>query len=474
VKIELDTSPPAPTPGESSPRDASRWFGLSVAALGLSGALAVVLLVGRVVALAPSSNLDVDFARRALVVHVNHAVIVWFLAFIAGLFHLIPGARPRIPAGIAVAASSLGIALFTIRGFGRREPLLSNYVPTFDDPLFLAGLALFTAGVTLTLIDRRLFLDANRADADGRQALLPPTARDAVRGSALAYFLALLTIGGAYLTLDPAGSPLIYYERLFWGGGHVFQVACVLAMLAVWSLLLVELTGAEATSRRQAVAMYALLLWPVLFGPAVTLTRRSGTLFTRMMQWGIFPVVSIILICTAFAMARSRHKLRGRLLTPAFTALATSMALTIAGFLVGALSAAPTTLVPAHYHLSIGAVTVSFMGGLFVLMPRLGWPVLTPRVAAWQPPLYGVGQAVFAVGLAVAGFWGGASRKTYGGEQPIDRLSQTIGFAAAGVGGLVAMACGVLFVVIVARGVLAARSERRSPMDRADPGRSPG
>jgi len=446
---------------ESPARDAARWFGLSVAALGLSGALAVVLLVGRVAALFPETGVDVDFARRALVVHVDHAVLVWFLAFIAGLFHLIPGPRGGKATGIALTTAVAGAVLFTVRAFARPVPLLSNYVPVLDDPLFLAGLGLFALGVALAFVDRRWIYDDDR---DG-PALLPPSACDAVRFAAAAYVVALLTIAGAYLTRDPSLPAQVYYERLFWGGGHVFQVACVLAMLGVWGLLLDEIAGVRATSRRTALLLYALLLWPTLFGPGITLTNRSGTLFTWMMRLGIFPAVSVFMVAALMALARSRERWRGRFLTPAGTTLATGMTLLLAGFVLGAMIAADTTLVPAHYHLSIGAVTVSFMGGLFVLMPRLGWTVATPRLATWQPLCYGVGQGMFAGGLAVAGYWGHATRKTYGDEQIVDRISQTIGFAAAGVGGLVAMISGVLFVVVVVRGVLATRADRRRSTD---------
>lgn len=453
---EYDSHRPGPARDESPARDAARWFGISVAALGLSGALAVVLLVGRVAALFPQTGVDVDFARRALVVHVDHAILVWFLAFIAGLFHLIPGPRGKT-VGLALATAVAGAVMFTVRAFARPVPLLSNYVPVLDDPLFLVGLGLFAFGVALAFVDRRWIHDDDRDDASP----LPPSSRDAVRFSAAAYVVALLTIAGAYVTTDPSLPAQAFYERIFWGGGHVFQVSCVLAMLGVWGLLLDELAGVRATSRRTALVLYALLLWPTLMGPGITLTNRSGAAFTWMMRLGIFPAVSVFMIAALIALAKSRDVWRGRFLTPAGTTLATGMTLLSAGFVLGAMIAADTTLVPAHYHLSIGAVTVSFMGGLFVLMPRLGWAIVTPRLAVWQPLCYGVGQGMFAGGLAVAGYWGNAARKAYGDEQTVDRISQTVGFAAAGAGGLIAMVSGVLFVVVVARGVQAARAERR-------------
>jgi hypothetical protein len=68
-----------------------------------------------------------------------------------------------------------------------------------------------------------------------------------------------------------------------------------------------------------------------------------------------------------------------------------------------------------------------------------------------QPLVYGVGQATFATGLAIAGFWGGAARKSYGAEQPIDASVVKTGFVLAGIGGAVALIGGALFVGLVTR-----------------------
>src|SRR5690606_38344535 len=114
----------------------------------------------------------------------------------------------------------------------------------------------------------------------------------------------------------------------------------------------------------------------------------------------------------------------------------------------GAAITGDTTLTPAHYHVSIGAVTVSFMTTLIVILPKLGAPIRRPRLAIWQPLLYGRGQTVFALGLAIAGFWGSAARKAYGGSA-VSATAERIGWIIAAVGGLLAFAGGVAFVSII-------------------------
>ena len=83
--------------------------------------------------------------------------------------------------------------------------------------------------------------------------------------------------------------------------------------------------------------------------------------------------------------------------------------MTVLGFILGAMIRADNTLVPAHYHMSIGAVTASFMAGMLVLLEPLGAPLRGARArgwAVWQPLVFGIGQAIFALGFAIAGLAG--------------------------------------------------------------------
>jgi hypothetical protein len=62
--------------------------------------------------------------------------------------------------------------------------------------------------------------------------------------------------------------------------------------------------------------------------------------------------------------------------------------------------------------------------------------------------LYGIGQFAFSLGMFIAGSYG-MGRKTYGVEQHLRNTGQTIGMWVMGGGGLVALAGGFTFVVIV-------------------------
>jgi heme/copper-type cytochrome/quinol oxidase subunit 1 len=134
-----------------------------------------------------------------------------------------------------------------------------------------------------------------------------------------------------------------------------------------------------------------------------------------------------------------------------------SAALMTVGFVLGACIRGSNTMVPAHYHAAIGAVSVAYMALAFRVLAALGRPVPAgrpARLAALQPAIFGAGQTVFAIGFAIAGN-AGMGRKMYGAEQHARTAAQTAGLAVMGLGGLVAVLAGVLFLWVVAKALRA-------------------
>jgi hypothetical protein len=201
-----------------------------------------------------------------------------------------------------------------------------------------------------------------------------------------------------------------------------------------------------------AAVLLVTLVVPWLFAPLLALAgtasapHREG--FTTLMRWGIFPVVLVFAGHALWVLVPALRRGTVRLAHPAVLGFGASLLLTLTGFGLGAMIRGPTTLVPAHYHASIGAVTVAFMAVTPALLQRLGWSIphgRLSRLAAVQPALFGAGQLIFAVGFGAAG----SPRKVYGSEQAARGLAETIGLTVMGVGGLVAVAGGALFLIVV-------------------------
>jgi cytochrome c oxidase subunit I len=455
---------------EADRTQARAWVLLAALSLMLAGALSLLLVVART---PPLDRLVGDplFFKRALVVHVDLSIVVWFYAFIAGLFRLLParGRSPlaRVAPPLALVAMGVLVTVALVPGV---QPLLSNYVPMLDHPLFAAGLLLFAVAIALALVDPRLLPHGGGVAGTG---LLPEAALPAVRGAAVAVLLALATFFVTWLHTPRSLPAADYYEALYWGGGHILQFASVAAMLACWVTLLTPVLGRAPLHRKESAALAALLVVPVLSAPLLALKDPTGPAyllgFTRLMQFGIFPAVVLALgLCVrALVQAGRRGALApGWARDARLWAFGVSACLTVLGFVLGALIRGSTTMVPAHYHAAIGAVTAAFMAVTYHLLAPFGMPLPTERLrrlARVQPVLYGSGQAIFATGMALAGAHG-MGRKTYGAEQVRRTLAETVGMGVMGLGGLVAILGGVLFLVLV---VSAWRASARTP-ERAD------
>jgi hypothetical protein len=435
---------------------ARRWLALALGVLVFAGIFSLVVVIGR---MPPFDRLVTDplFFKRGLVVHVNLALVAWFYSFVAALLFLLPGG-PRVGwiARHSALLGAVGVFMMLLAAaLPGTEPVLSNYIPMIDHWLFGCGQLTFGAAVIASFLDRRLLPGKDRRAPFFE---IPGSAQSGLRATALALLLAAATFAVSRANLPAGVSPHVHYELLVWGGGHVLQVACSLAMISVWLILLTSALGKSPVSRRAATALFAAMLVPWLISPLLaiqgTWTSSYRVGFTNLMQWTIFPVVSIFLILCATAVIRTWREggtTRVSVADPRISGFLVSAGLTALGFGLGAAIRDSNTMVPAHYHAAIGGVTVAFMTVTYLMLGAFGLAIPTPRLrraAAWQPLVYGVGQMVFAAGFALAGAYGMA-RKSYGAEQAQRGLAESIGLGVMGFGGLVAVIGGLLFLVVV-------------------------
>lgn len=434
---------------------ARRWILLAVSCLILAGLLASSLVVARTPGLDRLVG-DPLLFKRALVVHVDLSIVVWFYAFLAGLFALVPSTAQRSPlARLSPGVAAIGVALLVGAALvPHAQPVLSNYVPVIDHPLYAAGLIVFGAGVLFALFDPRLWPGHEPEHGAVR---IPEATRVGLRAAALCVIAAAVTFFAASLGVPHTLTPEAFYEVLFWGGGHVLQFASEVAMLAVWCWLLTPVLGQAPLTRTQATWVFGLLLLPALAGPVLALQDPSAGAyrlsFMRLMQFGMLPGLGLawVLIGRALLQAHAAGALHRSRRDPRWWAFLVSAALCVTGVALGALIRGSTTLVPAHYHAAIGAVTASFMAVTYLLLEPLGMPLPSTRLrrlAAVQPLLFGLGQFVFALGFGFAGAHG-MGRKAYGVEQAGRTLPETVGLLVMGAGGLLAVAGGLSFLWIV-------------------------
>lgn len=426
------------------------WLLLAALSLVFAGIFALLVALARTPVAQDMLPLGKDHIYVALVGHVVLAVVIWFLAFEGFLWTYASSAA--LERGVASPILSWASLVFSYAGmgfvvasavFGLGPAELANYVPVLVSPVFYAGLVLFGAGILLAIVNA--FAGILSARLDGK--IMPvETFGMAVAGAAVISALACFAFSGYFQFAT--GKAFFDAERFFWGGGHLLQFANTVSMVTVWIFLARLSLGASPLGARLTKALFVFYLLFIIPAPFIYLMHDTSTqahkdAFTFIMRWGLGPATGVFMLALV---ARIFSSARRDWSNPAFS----SLVLSIATFLIGgaiALDISGTnTKIPAHYHCVIGAVTIAFMGFFYELMPLLDKKVYSKKMASVQPYLYTAGVLLFAAGLYIAGGHG-VARKTYGAAQNLDNIWKLVAMSVMGLGGLVAIAGGITFVV---------------------------
>lgn len=453
VSMPLPCMKAAPSFTLAVPLDARRtlargWLWLGLLALIGSGVFSVLLVLART----PGINRmlpGADFFRTALVIHVDLSVLVWFIA-VAGLLWSINGTRAGIAWGwISLALAGVGTGIMSIAAFvGPGEPIMANYIPVLDSRFFIAGLLVFGLGVTVLVLRSLIGAPKVGLMSDGSSAL-----RFGINASVVATAVALMAFGWSFAVLPQSLGGKAYYEILFWGGGHALQFTWTLLMLVAWMWLASACHARILLSPRLTVLMFALALATVFVTPYAYLAYDVATvehrnLLTWAMRLGGGVAIAPIALALWFGL-RGASEI-DETTRPLRAALISSMILFAAGGVIGTLISGNNVKIPAHYHGSIVGVTLAFMGLVYHLLPQLGYGAIRGKLATAQPYLYGVGQLMHITGLVWSGGYG-VQRKVAGADQVLRSAGETAGMGLMGLGGLIAIIGGLLFVVNVIR-----------------------
>lgn len=437
----------------SQPRPLSRyWLFLGVVALAIAGLFSLVLVVARTPAIS-ELPLFKNLFHQALVVHVDLSVLVWFLAIACMMWSLLASpSKPSFPwleeaALICYALGMLALTLSPLDTAG--APLMSNYIPVIMSPVFFMALSLLFCGTALMLA--RLFTAREWMSWERPLQL-------AIDSSGLIAAVALMSFIWSYRQMPPAIDGQQYYEMLFWGGGHVLQFLHVQILMVCWILLMRALKSDFTVHPFLYKAMLIVGPGAALLVPFVYLTTTVDSadhrdFFTTAMiiANGVAPLLLCLTLVPALWLARGLRKSAQRAL---WSSLFMSVLLFLYGGALGWLISGQNVVIPAHYHGSIVGVTLAFMGAAYLFLPYFGYEDVSRwRLAYWQPIVYGGGQLLHITGLAWSGGYG-VLRKTPG-VSPELALDIKIALGFMGLGGLVAIIGGFMFVIVVWKSVRA-------------------
>jgi hypothetical protein len=432
-------------PEDNVRRLAIGWLLLALGALVVGGLFTVLIVLSRTPYFQDIIPW-VDFFHTALVVHVDMTVLVWFLGFAGVLWSLNTSVRCLKCAWLGLALAVAGTVVISMAPFfGAGDPLMNNYVPVLQHPLFLVGLGIFGIGFTVLVLNGLVFSHSVGLTISGDGAL-----RFGLYTALIAAIVSVVILIVSYFDMPEVATGAYYYELLFWDSGHTLQFVHIQLMLVVW-LWLTTITGISLKlTPRIALIIFAIGLLPVILTPLVYMMFDLGSAthkeaISQLMQYGGGLAALPIGLMIAFGFLQTN--LRNIKASPEFNALVSSMLLFGVGGVIGFMISGSNVTVPAHYHGSIVAITLAYMGITFHLLPRLGFRHVG-RTATWQPVIYASGQLMHVIGLVWSGGYG-VQRKTAGAAQGLDNMERMVSMGIMGLGGLIAVIGGIMFLVIV-------------------------
>lgn len=426
------------------------WLGMSIVSLAIAGIFAVLLVIARSPVVQDIFHLSGMF-HHALTVHVNLSVLVWFLSGSCMIWHIFAEGRKYVLDNLLFYASIIGVLLIIISPFiGASDALINNYVPIITNDYFIAGIVIFLSAIFVQSIIIIVRLLVAKLDySSSYEELMGITSLS----SSVIYIVSFAGLVIAYMQLESIKDDLYledYYEYLFWGGGHIMQILYTQIMLIAW----VWLATISGFIPKRIAIYHAVFLFNILicipnilvfvFYPADAIDNRI--LFTDLMKHllGLSPMVIGGIIVWWLVKNWSYAKM-----SPLRWYLIWSIILFALGGAIAWRIDGINTIIPAHYHGSIVGVTLALMGLIcYILSSYNCLSHDRNQFLTLQPTIYGVGQIMHILGLAWSGGYG-ALRKTPGAMESVEGKAA---MGLMGLGGLLSVLGGILFVYICAHG----------------------
>lgn len=493
---------------ELDPRDrrllsAFALVGLVILCLG--GLFALLMKLVRTPAL---SVLSAQVYYQSLTGHGILMFIFW-LGFIQTAFLIVAGTvlvRRRL---WSYRMGWTGLGIMTLAAFLALVAVLRGTSVTYNVPvplsrqfggtwLILLSYILLSIGMLVIVVD---FILTMLAAVEHKWSLdcwaaffrdLPISTFAAIAGLFIAVpglLAALNTFGGALMwSLGRASIDAAAYRMNWHIVFHIYHYIPALTLVGV-AYVLVEATADAHSIYAKQLAKALFLMYPIFVPPTFiyhllvdpTLPPNVKTVGTVLSLLVGVPTLLHTFIILGMLESRMRGAGYGRIAwlrrlpwgNPAFASLTVGfLTLFIGGTMAYLLLQAPlaamlhnTFFVPAYIHpIAGGGANIIYMGALYLSLPvLLGRRLWGLRLARVQPYLMGLGLTIMAVFGAAAGLAGVPRRYAALAAGSPERWTVLLN-VALGIGAMLALTAGVLFVVIVA--MTALFGERvSSPLD---------
>ncbi|ASI47962.1 cytochrome C oxidase subunit I [Anaplasma ovis str. Haibei] len=414
---------------DSNAKTCRGWVLVGVHALGISGILSILVVFLRMPFL---KSVIVDADRvfgLSLVLHVDLSVIVWLCSMSSALISMTVHHKPRY-LGHCWMVAAVGTAFMVLSALlGDAVPVKSNYVPVIDHWFFFIGLGLFCCGVllnTLPSVTRRRHQHTDFPMLVG------------IHGMSAMMTAAVFCFITAYSVTDKNLESLVFYERVFWGAGHLLQGVFGQAFLVV---ILLKIRHGRFTHPYLISTVFAINALSVIIASAAHIVYPLDfALLAEFFTWHMRIAEAVV---PAFLIVFASSNLRTLLQRDNRHLLYSTVMFTY-GSILGILSMHGTVTIPAHYHGCVVGMTAAFMGFVYLMMPQFGYRAVSQTWQNIQLLVYSAGQMLHITGLELLG--------GYGALRKVTHLPDAASAAARycfSVGGAMAIMGGFLFVMLV-------------------------
>jgi len=414
--------------------------------------LAIGGLFGLLVALTrwPAVHiLPADLFYLALTAHGADVLVFWIIFFEIAILYFASSvllncrlAAPRW-AWLAFALMLVGSLMANVAVLqGESSVMFTSYVPMKAAPHFYLGLILFAVGalIAVFVFFGTLVVAKQEKTYEGSVPLV-------TFGAIVAAIIAVYTIASGAIILVPtflwslgliSNIDSVTYKLVWWGFGHSSQQINVSAHVAVWYAIAALTVGAKPLSEKVSRSAFLLYILFLQLASAHHLLVEPGI----SSEWKVFNTSYALYLAVLGSMihgmsvpgaieaAQRRRGFTQGLFgwlrkapwgNPAFSGMALSVVMFgfiggISGVVLGTeqinLIMHNTLYVPGHFHATVvTGTTLAFMAVSYLVVPLIFQKeIMFPKLAQWQPYLFGIGALGVSLFLMGAGTLGVARR----------------------------------------------------------------
>jgi cytochrome c oxidase subunit 1 len=465
-----------------------------------------ILAIGVVLTRWPAIHwLEADTFYQVLTAHGIDMLIFWIIFFEIAILYFCSStllrcriATPNI-AWAAFALMLIGAVMNNVAVYqGGSSVMMTSYVPMMAAPSFYAGLILFAVGALIGCFVFFGTLVIAKRDKT-YQGSVPLVTFGAITAAIIAVFTitsgAIILIPTFLLSIGwiSAVDPLVY-RTIWWAFGHSSQQINVAAHISVWYLVAAVAFGAKPMSERvsrTAFLLYILFLQlasahHLLADPGLSTAWKVVNTSYFMYFAVLASMIHGLTIPGAMEVAQRQKGFTKGLFewlrkAPWSNPTFSGVFISIIGFgFLGGISGVMmgteqlnmiihnTIYVPGHFHATVVVgTTLTFMALTYYLIPVLfRREMILPKLAMWQPYLFGFSMYFFCLVMMGAGTLGVSRRHwdmAFNGHALAYEWpgAAYLLMALVGIAGIAAIAGGAIYIGVTVGSLLLGK-----PLDR--------